>query len=243
MVLPAPVETATYESSMSSPSKMMLEQGNEYQSIHSGQHGGAYAANPSPAPPGYTGILDEGLRAQAAISPIDQSLKAIQGMSDQSGGRRRSRGSKRRSRRGSRRGSRRMRGGSSGPMEGGAKRKGSRRGRKSSRRTRKGSRRMRGGSSGAHTNGKNGHGKNGHGKNGHGKNGHGKNGHGKNGHHNSKKGSGAMHGGAAYSIASAQNVGAPGMLLSPGMERDALGGMNPEWKLATDPNSFAPHLS
>ena len=211
MVLPAPVETATYESSMSSPSKMMLEQGNEYQSIHSGQHGGAYAANPSPAPPGYTGILDEGLRAQAAISPIDQSLKAIQGMSDQSGGRRRRRGSKRRSRRGSRR----MRGGS-------------RRGRKSSRRSRKGSRRMRGGSSGAHTNSKNGRNKNGHRNN---------------NHRNSKKGSGAMHGGAAYSIASAQNVGAPGMLLSPGMEREALGGMNPEWKLATDPNSFAPHLS
>ena len=202
MVLPAPVETATYESSMSSPSKMMLEQGNEYQSIHSGQHGGAYAANPSPAPPGYTGILDEGLRAQAAISPIDQSLRAIQGMSDQSGGRRR-----RRARRGTKRS--------------GTKRRGTKR---------RGSRRMRGGS-GAHRN------------NSHKNQNKGTGAHRNNSHSNGKKGSGAMRGGAAYSIASAQNVGAPGMLLSPGMERDALGGMNPEWKLATDPNSFAPHLS
>ena len=207
VVFPAPVEVASYESSMSSPSKMMLEQGNEYQSIHAGQHGGAYAANPSPAPPGYTGILDEGLRAQAAISPIDQSLRAIQGMSDQSGGRRR-------------RGSRRMRGGdsdaASGAMEGGAKRR-SRRGRKGSRRVRgggkrKGSRGMCGGSK-------------------------------RKGSRRGRKGSRRMRGGAAYSIASAQDVGAPGMLLSPGMEREALSGMNPEWKLATDPNSFAPNLS
>jgi len=33
---------------------------------------------------------------------------------------------------------------------------------------------------------------------------------------------------------------APGMLLSPSMEAKALGGMNPEWKLAADPTSFAP---
>lgn len=46
--------------------------------------------------------------------------------------------------------------------------------------------------------------------------------------------------GGAYSLAAAADYGAPGMLLSPGEEAKALGGMNPEWKLATDPNSFAP---
>ena len=166
LVFPAPVANSTYESSFSSPSKMMLDQGTEYQSIHSGQHGGAVAFNPSPAPPGYTGMLEDGLRGQAAISPIDQSLKAIVGMSDQSGGRRRRRGTKR-------------------------GRKGGKRGRKGTKRGRKGTRRMRGG--------------------------------------------------AAYSIAGAQAVGAPGMLLSPGQEATALSGMNPEWKLAMDPNSFTPN--
>jgi hypothetical protein len=52
-----------------------------------------------------------------------------------------------------------------------------------------------------------------------------------------------MLGGAAYSIANPQAVGTPGMLLSPGQEAAALTGMNPEWKLAMDPNSFAPNLS
>lgn len=88
-MFPAAVENASYESSLSSPSKMMLEQGNEYQSIHAGQHGGAVAVNLAPAPPGFTGVLDSGLRAQAFIAPLDQSMQAIQGMSDQAGGRRR----------------------------------------------------------------------------------------------------------------------------------------------------------
>jgi len=32
------------------------------------------------------------------------------------------------------------------------------------------------------------------------------------------------------------------MLLSPADEARALGGMNPEWKLATDPTAFAPKM-
>lgn len=160
LVFPGTVENSTYDSTSSSPSKMMLGQGNEYQSLHAGQHGGAVAINPSPAPPGYTGVLEDGLRGQAWVSPIDESLKAIQGMSDQAGGARRRRR--------------------------GSKRSGSKRGRRGSKR---------------------------------------------------------MRGGAAYSIANAQDFGAPGMLLSPGQEQAALGGMNPEWKLAMDPNSFAPNLS
>jgi hypothetical protein len=67
---------------------MMLAQGNDYLSLHEGQHGGANSVNPAPAPPGYTGLLDGGLRDQAFVSPLDQSLKAIQGMSDMTGGRR-----------------------------------------------------------------------------------------------------------------------------------------------------------
>jgi hypothetical protein len=114
LVLPATVENASYESSLSSPSKMMLNQGTEYQSIHAGQHGGAVAVNLAPAPPGFTGVLENGLRSQAWLNPLDASMEAIQGMSDQSGGRRR------RGRKSSRRG-----------------RKSSRRGRKSSRRTKK----------------------------------------------------------------------------------------------------------
>jgi hypothetical protein len=46
-----------------------------------------------------------------------------------------------------------------------------------------------------------------------------------------------MRGGAALNPA---DYGAPGMLLDPTMQAKALGGMNPEWKLATDPAAFAP---
>jgi len=173
LVFPAPVENSTYESSFSSPSKMMLSQGEEYQSLHAGQHGGAVAINPSPAPPGYTGMLDSNLRGQAWVNPIDDSLKAIQGMSDQSGGRRRRR-----------RGTSKRRRGTSKRRRGTSKRR-----RAPSKRSRR------------------------------------------------------MRGGAALSLANAQDFRAPGMLLSPGQEAAALGGMNPEWKLATDPNSFAPNLS
>ena len=148
----------------------MLSQGSEYQSLHAGQHGGAASFNTAPAPPGYTGVLEDGLRGQAFLNPLDQSVQAIQGMSDQAGGARRRRG-----RKGSRRGQ-----------------KGGRRGRKSTRRGRKSTRRRR------------------------------------------------MRGGAATSLAGAQDFGAPGMLLSPGQEAAALGGMNPEWKLATDPAAFTP---
>jgi hypothetical protein len=113
-------------------------------------------------------MLDDSLRGQAWQNPIDQSIKAIQGMSDQAGGARRRRGSKK-------------------------GRKGSKKGRKGSKKGRRGTKKMRGG--------------------------------------------------AAYSISSAQDFGAPGMLLSPGQEAAALGGMNPEWKLATDPNAFSPHMA
>jgi hypothetical protein len=49
-------------------------------------------------------------------------------------------------------------------------------------------------------------------------------------------------GGMPYSLTQAQNYSTPGMLLSPSAERAALGHMNPEWKLATNPSAFAPKM-
>jgi len=167
-VFPATVN----DTSMHSPSKLNHAQGQEYESLHAGQHGGAAVSLASAAPPGYTGMLDDSLRATARIGVLDESMQAIQGMSDQSGGGRR-RGSRRKTRGVSRRGSRRK--------TRGVSRRGSRRGRGSRRK-------MRGGSA----------------------------------------------------LANAQDVGAPGMLLSPSQQAQALQGMNPEWKLATDPGAFKP---
>lgn len=49
-------------------------------------------------------------------------------------------------------------------------------------------------------------------------------------------------GGMPYQLTQAQDYSTPGMLLSPSAERAALGSMNPEWRLAADPNSFAPKM-
>ena len=69
---------------------------------------------------------------------------------------------------------------------------------------------------------------------------------GKKGSRRSKKGSRrrAMRGGAAMTpFSTAADSGAPGMLLSPGMEQKAMMGMHTqEWKLAEDPTSFAPNM-
>lgn len=46
--------------------------------------------------------------------------------------------------------------------------------------------------------------------------------------------------GGAWSIGNEQSVSASGMLLSPSMEAKAMSGMNAEWKLAENPNAFAP---
>ena len=57
-----------------------------------------------------------------------------------------------------------------------------------------------------------------------------------------KRGTRRMRGGFAYALSQAQDYSAPGMLLSPAAEARALAGMNPEWKLATDPSAFAPKM-
>jgi hypothetical protein len=49
-----------------------------------------------------------------------------------------------------------------------------------------------------------------------------------------------MRGGAAVSLTNASDYGSPSMLLPSGAETKAVSGMNPEWKLAGDPTSFAP---
>jgi hypothetical protein len=62
------------------PMQLSLAQGKEFVEIHQGQRGGG--APLMGAPVGYTGMLDESLRASARIGPLDDSVRAIQGMSD-----------------------------------------------------------------------------------------------------------------------------------------------------------------
>jgi hypothetical protein len=77
--------------SLLSPSSASMAQGQDYARIHAAQHGGAAVSLAAAAPVGYTGMLDDSLRATARITPLDQSIGAIQGMRDQSGGGRRRR--------------------------------------------------------------------------------------------------------------------------------------------------------
>ena len=79
---------------MAAMSAQNLAQGQQFAAMHANQHGGAAVSLVSSAPVGYTGVLDDALRASARIGPLDQALNQIQGMSDQSGGGRR-RGKKR----------------------------------------------------------------------------------------------------------------------------------------------------
>ena len=124
------------DTSMDNSAKQSLAQGGEYNKLHAGQHGGG--AILEGAPVGTTGVLDSSLREAAYLNPLDKSLAAIQGMSDQSGGRRKG---SRKGRKASRKGASRK--GRKGSRKG---RKGaSRKGRKASRKGRKGSRKMRGG--------------------------------------------------------------------------------------------------
>jgi hypothetical protein len=78
------------DTSMVGPSKMSMAQGGDFFGYHAKQHGGM-------APVGYTGVLDDSLRASARVSPLDQAGAAIVGLKDQAGGRRKRRSTKRRS--------------------------------------------------------------------------------------------------------------------------------------------------
>ena len=186
------------DTSMDGSSKMNLAQGTDYASIHKGQHGGM-------APVGYTGMLDDSLRATARIGVLDESMQAIQGMSDQSGGFHKA--FTRRLKRGVKRGVTKVKGMFKklksklvGPKSYSRKFMNLfRKKRGGARRSRKMAALLK----------------------------------------NMRK---KMHGGSAVTLAGAQDYSAPGMLLSPADEARALSGMNPEWKLATDPTAFAPKM-
>lgn len=70
------------DTSMRSATNMSMAQGGDFANIHREQHGGM-------APVGYTGVLDDSLRGSARVLPIDDSLRQIAGLSDQTGGKRR----------------------------------------------------------------------------------------------------------------------------------------------------------
>jgi len=205
------------DESMLSASSLNKAQGLDYESLHAGQHGGAAVSLASAAPPGYTGMLDDSLRGAARISVLDESMQGIQGMSDQSGGRRmRKRGSMRKGKTCLMGGKRKRKGMSMRKgktcLMGGKRKSMSMRKRKSMYMRKKNS--MMGGKQAKAW----------------------------------KKAMAAvrkmysrkMRGGAGYSLAGAQDFAAPGMLLSPSQEATALSGMNPEWKLASDPGAFQP---
>lgn len=78
------------DTSMVGPSKMSMAQGGDFFGYHAKQHGGM-------APVGYTGMLEDSLRASARVSPLDQVGAAIVGLKDQTGGKRKRRSTKRRS--------------------------------------------------------------------------------------------------------------------------------------------------
>ena len=82
------------DTSMVGPTQMSDAQGQEYQALHEGQHGGANMADPAPMSSGDQGLLPADLRTTARVSPQDSSIAAIQGMKDQGGGGRRRRSSR-----------------------------------------------------------------------------------------------------------------------------------------------------
>jgi hypothetical protein len=92
---------------------LSLPQGIQFAGMHVGQHGGQRGGA---APVGYTGMLDDGLRASARVDSTFAQYGQIAGMkdADQAGGRRRRRRGGRKSRKGGRR-SRRQRGGALSP--------------------------------------------------------------------------------------------------------------------------------
>ena len=210
---PAGVNDAT----MMGPSNQSVSQGQDYLRIHAGQHGGAapYAG----APVGYTGVLDSSLREAARIQPLDESLSKIQGMSDQSGGaRRKGKSYMNRVRNVMKRlkhfVTRKHKGSKRSKRQGGgAKRKGSK-GKSYMNRVRNVMKRLK----------------------------HFITRKGRKGSKGKKRGgSRRMRGGNVPMVPA--NYGAPGTLLPPSMESKAVAAMNPEWKLAGDPQAFTPKMA
>ena len=76
------------DTSMNASSAQSLAQGQDYERIHAAQHGGAAVSLTSAAPVGYPTALEMSQDPSSRVGPLNQSMQAIQGMSDQSGGRR-----------------------------------------------------------------------------------------------------------------------------------------------------------
>ena len=157
------------DTSMMSPQRLSIGQGNQFAELTKNMHGGMGVYPGAVTESG----LPQNLHASARLLALDQKYAEIANMSDQAGGRRRSRKNRKASRknRKNRKASRKSR----------KNRKASRKNRKASRKNR---RSLRGGALG-------------------------------------------------YAP-----TDAPGMLLD--ASQTARAGLNPEWRLAEDPNSFAP---
>ena len=222
------------DNSMLEAGKMSLAQGRDYLSHHTAQHGGM-------APVGYTGVLDDSLRATARVAVLDESMGAIQGMSDQSGGgKRRGMTMKkmkckkcgqmmkncRKGMKCKKCGGTMVKSGGGKMMYGGQKMCGGKMMYGGQKMGMMGGKMMYGGQK--MCGGKMMYG--------------GKKRMTMKKMKKGKKGTRRMRGGFAYALSQAQDYSAPGMLLSPAGEARALAGMNPEWKLATDPSAFAPKL-
>ena len=107
---------STQGNSMASMQAQSLAQGQQFDEMHKNQHGGGLDAGPFPGAVMAPSVLPENLHASARVAPLDAAIKEIQGLKDQSGGRRKGRKASKKSRksrkgRKGRKGSRRQRGG------------------------------------------------------------------------------------------------------------------------------------
>ena len=75
--------------SMAGMQAQSLQQGQQFASYHDKQHGGgSILAGPYPGAVGEESMLPAGLHASARVAPLDAAIREIQGLKDQSGGRR-----------------------------------------------------------------------------------------------------------------------------------------------------------
>ena len=92
------VPSPTMSNAMAQMQAQNLAQGKQFLDMHKNQHGGGLDAGPFPGAVMSPSVLPEQLHASARVAPLDAAIKEIQGLKDQSGGRRASRKSKKASR-------------------------------------------------------------------------------------------------------------------------------------------------
>ena len=73
---------------MASMEAQSLAQGQQFAALHKNQHGGGLDAGPFPGAVVEPSVLPENLHASARVAPLDAAIKEIQGLKDQSGGKR-----------------------------------------------------------------------------------------------------------------------------------------------------------